>query len=114
MKELQISRQEYIRRLLDAYRTTPGTTGQVRNEDRRLARQLYDRQVPLSAVENALVLASSRRLLRPADAAPLGVVRSLHYFRAVIDEVMELAVDEGYFRYLRRKLEKFATSAGKQ
>ncbi len=107
MKETQISRQEYVRRILDAYRTTPGTTGDVRSEDRRFAGQLYDRQVPLSAVENALVLAAARRLLRPEDAPPLGVVRSLHYFRAVIDEVMTLPVGDDYYCYLREKIARF-------
>ena len=37
---------EYVRRLLDAYRTTPGTCGAVRRPDRLLAAQLH----PLAAV----------------------------------------------------------------
>jgi hypothetical protein len=106
MKENEACRREYVRSILDAYRTTPGTTGHVRSEDRRLAGQLYDQQVPLSAVENAFVLAAARRLLRPADAPPLGLVRSLHYFRAVIDEVLEVPVGDDYFCYLRGKIEK--------
>jgi hypothetical protein len=100
----QISRQEYVRRLLDAYRTTPGTTGHVRREDRRLARQFYEQSVPLTAVENALVLATARRSLRPEDMPPLDSVRSLHYFRAVIDEVMKSTMSDEYFHYLRRKI----------
>ncbi len=107
MTESQIGRQEYVRRLLDAYRTTPGTTGHIRSADRHLAGALYDHQVPLSAVENALVLATARRLLRPAEAPPLGLIRSLHYFKAVIDEVMTLPVGEDYFSYLREKIERF-------
>ena len=107
MTEDHMSRQEYIRRLLDAYRTTPGTTGYLRSADRRLAGTLYDQQVPLSAVEHALVLATARRLLRPPDAPPLGPVRSLHYFTAVIDEVMTLPVGEDYYCYLREKIERY-------
>ena len=106
VKENQTGRQEYVRRILDAYRTTPGTSGYIRGADRRLAGALYDQRVPLSAVENALVLATARRLLRPADAPPLGSVRSLHYFRAVIDEVMGLPAGEDYYCYLRGKIEK--------
>jgi hypothetical protein len=112
MKESQISRQEYVRRLLGVYRTTPGTTGHVRSQDRRLAGQLYDQQVPLSAVENAFVLAAARRLLRPEDAPPLAPVRSLHYFRAVIDEVLDLKVSRDYFCYLRGKIEEFMNTRG--
>ena len=45
--------------------------------DRVLAAQLYERGVPVCAVENAFVLAA-RRLIRPADAQPLITVgRSL-------------------------------------
>jgi hypothetical protein len=100
----QISRQGYVRRLLNAYRKTPGTTGHVHPQDRRLAEQLYEQLVPLTAVENALVLAAARRLLRPEDAPPLNTVRSLHYFRAVIDEVMRSTMSDEYFLYLRRKI----------
>jgi hypothetical protein len=55
------------------------------------------------AVENALVLAAARRLLRPAELPPLGTVRSLAYFLPVIEEVLEFEVSQDYFRYLRRK-----------
>ena len=70
---------------------TPGTTGTVRRPDRLLAAQLHQRGVPLAAVENALVLAAARRLIRPADAPPLGTIRSLAYFLPVIEEVLEPA-----------------------
>lgn len=99
-----MQRQEYVQRLLDAYRKTPGTTGSAHRQDRRFAEQLYERQVPLPVVENALLLASARRLYRPDDAPPLDAIRSLHYFRAVIDEVMKSTISEDYFLYLRRKL----------
>ncbi len=114
MTKNQISRREYIHRLLDAYRRTPGTTGYVRSADRRLAGTLYDQQVPLSTVEHALVLAAARRLLRPAEAPPLGLVRSLHYFQAVIDEVMTLPVGEDYYCYLRGKIERYMNTQANQ
>jgi len=102
--EDQIDRQEYVRRLLDAYRRTPGTSGYIRRPDRQFVEALYEKQIPLSAVEHALVLATARRLLRPADAPPLGPVRSFHYFKAVIDEVMAAPVGEDYICYLREKI----------
>ena len=55
-------------------------------------------------VENALVLAATRRLIRPQDAPPLGTVRSLAYFLPAIEEVLELRVSPTYFQYLRQKL----------
>lgn len=95
---------EYVRRVLDAYRATPGTCGAIRQPDRAFALQLFARGVPLTVVENALVLACARRLLRPADAPPLGVIRSLAYFAPVIDEVLGLPVDDAYFQHLRARL----------
>jgi hypothetical protein len=95
---------EYVQRVLDAYRATPGTCGVVRQPDRAFALGLFARGVPLAAVENAFVLAASRRLARPADAPPLGVIRSLAYFSPVIDEVLDSPVSQDYYRYLRSRL----------
>ena len=105
-----LSREEYVRKLLDAYRRTPGTIGAVRRPDRLLAAQLHQRGVPLTAVENALVLAAARRLLRPAAAPPLPTVRSLAYFLPVIEEVLELKISEDYFQHLRRRLQPFLSA----
>jgi len=96
--------EEYVRQVLEAYRKTPGTMGTVRRPDRMVAAQLYQRGVALSVIENALVLAAVRRLIRPANTPPLSTVRSLAYFLPVIEEVLDLKVSPGYFQYLRYKL----------
>jgi hypothetical protein len=98
--------EEYIRRVLEAYRKTPGTMGTVRRPDRVLATQLYQRGVSVEAIENAFVLAATRRLMRLTDAPPLGTIRSLAYFLPVIEEVLGLRVSPDYFQYLRYKLER--------
>lgn len=95
---------EYVQRVLDAYRTTPGTCGVVRKPDRAFALALFARGVSLAAVENAFVLAAARRLARPPDAPPLGVIRSLAYFAPVIEEVMVSDIGQTYYDYLRRRL----------
>jgi hypothetical protein len=105
-----IGREEYIHQVLRAYCQTPGTTGTIRRPDRLLAAQLYARGVPLHAVENALVLAASRRLLRPTDAPPLSTIRSLAYFLPVVDEVLALTLSQDYFRYLRGKIAGFSSN----
>jgi hypothetical protein len=110
MDSLSIDPREYVRRLLETYRATPGTAGVVRRPDRMLAAQLHQRAVPLEAVENAFVLATARRMIRPADAAPLGTIRSLAYFLPVIEEVLSMRVRPDYFRYLRHKLERLAAA----
>jgi len=103
--------QEYVRQVLETYRKTPGTMGTVRRPDRVLATQLFQRGVSVSVIENAFVLAATRRLIRPADAPPLGTIRSLAYFLPVIEEVRELRVSPDYFQYLRKKLQRIAPTA---
>ena len=107
MEEKPVNREEYIQNVLSAYRQTPGTVGTIRRPDRLLAAQLYVRGVPLCAVENAFVLATSRRQIRPADAPPLSTIRSLAYFSPVIEEVLGLSISQDYFQHLRHKLERF-------
>jgi hypothetical protein len=107
MEENPIDREEYIQKVLGAYRQTPGTAGTIRQPDRLLAAQLYARGVPLCAIENALVLAASRRLIRNTAAPPLGTVRSLAYFSPVIEEVLDGRFKPEYFQYLRYKIQRF-------
>ena len=111
MEEKPISSAEYVQRVLEAYRQTPGTAGTVRRPDRVLAAQLHDRGVPLCAVENAFVLAASRRQIRPAGAPPLNTIRSLAYFSPVIEEVLESRVNPEYYQYLRHKIKRFLQNA---
>ena len=100
--------EQYIHHVLEAYRKTPGTTGTIRRPDRVLAAQLFQRGVSVSVIENAFVLAATRRLVRPADTQPLATIRSLAYFLPVIAEVQGLSVSPNYFQYLRHKLQRIA------
>lgn len=100
-----LSEKEYVRRVLEAYRATPGTTGVIRHADRLLAADLCHRGVSVAVIENALILAAARRVMRPDHARPLGTIRSLAYFLPVIEEVQSLHVSPDYFRHLRQKLD---------
>ena len=102
----RLDQRDYVHQVLDAYRTTPGTSGLVRRPDRAFAARLHERGVPLEAVENAFILAATRRMIRPAGAAPLGTIRSLAYFSPVIEEVLQLKVGPEYYQYLRQKLQR--------
>jgi hypothetical protein len=62
----------------------------------------------MCVIENAFVLAAARRLVRPAEAPPLGTIRSLAYFLPVIEEVLGMRVSPEYFQHVRRKLERIA------
>ena len=91
---------EYVRRVLDAYRHTPGTTGHLRPADRRLARQLLAGDVSIQTVGDALLLASVRRFLKATPASPPPTVRSFAYFLPVIEELALQPLPDGYRRHL--------------
>ena len=59
----------------------------------------------------ALLLASLRRLVRPADVPPLPRIRSLAYFQPVIEELQEHPAPDGYLEYLRLKLRSVVDKA---
>jgi hypothetical protein len=82
-------RQRYIKRILSRFCLFPSTCGLVRPADRAFASQLFDRQVPIAAVEAAFALASLRHELRPPSAPPLKPIRSLRYFEPIIDRILD-------------------------
>jgi hypothetical protein len=96
-------RVRYATRLLERYRTLPGTLPRTLRQDRNLALRLYDRGVPLQKVEDAFVLALARRTFR-SSSDPIEPIRSLHYFMPVIQELqLEPPLPE-YLAYLKNKL----------
>src|SRR5215475_12041018 len=100
----RMSRQAYVKRVLELYRQLPETPARSSRLDRRMAEEFYERQVKIEEVEAAILLATARRLLRNSQAPKLGPIRSLHYFAAVIEEIKSAPVSESYLEYLRQKL----------
>jgi hypothetical protein len=97
----------YLEALLETYSWLPGTPARPSRQDRRLARQLCRRALPLRIVRAALILAAARRTIR--SGPPLPPVRTLHYFLPVIQELLHSPPDPGYVDYLVAKLKPFAT-----
>jgi hypothetical protein len=94
----------YVSSVLTLYVDLPDTALRANTQDQRQAHSWYDRGVPLSLVETALLLASLRRLARPSGMPPLPRIRSLAYFQPVIEELLETPVPDSYLQYLRFKL----------
>jgi hypothetical protein len=99
----------YVSAVLTLYLGLPETPLRTSAQDQKYARQLHDRAVPLRVVESAFLLASLRRLLRPADVPPLSPIRSLAYFQPVIAELLSNLAQENYLEYLRLKLQHLAS-----
>ena len=100
----------YAASVLTLYVGLPDTPLRASASDQWLARRLYDDRVPLHVVETALLLGSLRRLIRPGEAPRLSPIRSLAYFRPVIDELRVHPAPEGYLDYLHLKLRQAAAA----
>lgn len=102
----------YVAAVLILYVELPETPLRASVQDQWQARRLYNRGVPVRVVESALLLASLRRLVRPADGPPLSPIRSLAYFLPIIDELLSHPPPDNYLDYLRLKLRCVAEEKG--
>lgn len=98
----------YVAAVLSQYVDLPETPLRASLADQWLARRFFDEGVPLHLVETALLLGSLRRMMRPEQAPPLSPIRSLAYFRPVVDELRTNPVPDAYTDYLRLKLRRAA------
>jgi hypothetical protein len=101
----------YVSSVLMLYVDLPDTPLRTNTQDQRQARSWFDRGVPLTVIETALLLACLRRNTRPAEMPPLPRIRSLAYFQPVIEELLENPVPEGYLQYLRFKVRTITDKA---
>jgi hypothetical protein len=98
----------YVSTVILLYLDLPDTPLSASLQDHSQVRRLYDRGISLAIVEAAFLLASLRRLVRPADASPLPPIRSLAYFLPVIEELLAQPMPDNYLNYLRLKLRNLA------
>ena len=101
----------YVASVVTLYLEMPDTPMRVSASDQWLARHFHQNSVSLETIETALLLGSLRRLIRPTDAPRLAPIRSLAYFRPVIEELQENPAPENYREYLRLKLRQVATDS---
>jgi hypothetical protein len=102
--------RRYVQAVLARYLWLPETPNQTSRHDRRLARTLFERSVPLIVIEAALLLGAARRALREPWLAPLPRIRAMHYFLPVIQEVLDnpREPDHEYLICLLRRLRPLA------
>ncbi|MGO9274272.1 MAG: hypothetical protein ACLQOO_29225 [Terriglobia bacterium] len=98
--------EAYRQTLVDLYLRLPDTPRRLSRHDLRLVHQLWEREIPLTTLGTALLLASVRRATRSPDAVPLGPIRSLHYFLPIVEELLQTPLRYGnsYLVYLRSKV----------
>ncbi len=95
-----MTKREYVADVLREYTSLPHTPDRPRPYDRRLAAELHSQHVPRNTISVAFVLAIVRRSIRPASEPPLDPIRSLAYFRPIIQQLLKQPLAESYIQYI--------------
>ncbi len=96
-----ISRADYASRVIELYLDAPDTTAIPRVTDWPIAGGMYDAGIALEIVELAFQLAFLRRYLANLQRdGHSPQIRSLAYFRTVIDNLTQDDRDPGYMAYI--------------
>jgi hypothetical protein len=98
--------QDYIHAVLNIYLQLPDTPAYFSELDHQQAEEWQQHQVPLETLRLALLLAAYRRASRSPHARPLPPIRSLRYFRPVLEELQANPPSPQVAAYLRYKAEK--------
>ncbi len=71
------------------------------------AREMQKRGIPLSVVEEAMLMGAARKYSSWFEGQALEPIRTLSYFEPLIAEIQEKPLPPGYADYLRTKLVQF-------
>ena len=100
-----MDRENYVRQTLEQYRNMPTACGRVRRADRDLARRLYQKKIPFTAIDGAFVLATARRTSGDPHRRTLAPIVSLRYFLPIIREILQKPIDPAHISYLWLKMQ---------
>lgn len=94
-------RTDYISRVIDLYLGAPDTADVPRDADWPIAGAMYDAGIPLEIVEFAFHIAFLRRYLANLERDGYSPeIRSLAYFRAVINSLTPTERDPAYMAFI--------------
>ena len=74
--------------------------------DEKLAAEWYRRGVPLDHVQRAFLIGCTRKYVALFQHQGGGLISSLHYFAAIVDEVAAIDMPMNYWRYLESRFRK--------
>ncbi len=105
--EMPLSDQtHYIDRVRQLFLSRACVQGTFGSSDEKLAADLYQRHVPLEQIERAYLLGCARKYIALLNHPGATLISSLHYFSALLSEVLELKVSPDYWSYLSHKLDR--------
>ena len=96
----------YIQRVRQLFLSGACVQGTFSAADEKLATEWYQRHVPLEQVERAYLLGCARKYIALLNHPGATLISSLHYFTALLSEVVELKVSADYWSYLSHKVDR--------
>ena len=84
------------------------TTGRFGPTEERLAEDFERKGIPLEVIEDAMMVGACRKYVSWLNSGPSAPIASLHYFDAIIEEVLERPFPPGYREYMQQQVEKLA------
>jgi len=96
----------YVESVRECYERLGCTGGKLGTAGIEAARQLHRRDIPLGALQDAMLLGACRKLESWLNGGQCEPIRSMTYFEPVIAEVRANPLPDGYSTYLHRKLRR--------
>jgi len=97
---------EFVRQVRDLFLARACVQSSFTPADEKLAHIFYERGVTLTQVGRAILLGCARKYVAMLNGQVAMTIASLRYFAPLVEEVRHSHVGEGYWEYLRRKVQE--------
>jgi hypothetical protein len=98
-----VTRRDYIEEILRLFLEQPDTPAAAKRSDWAAAGDFYRQGIPLDLITYAIRLATVRRLQRDPQNGPLQPIRSLAYYKTVLNSLNPEELDNGYIGWITYK-----------
>jgi len=102
--------KSYIESVRECFEGLGCVTGKFGAAEIETARQMRQRALPLAVVQDAILLGACRKYSSWLNGAESEPIRSLHYFKPLITEILENSLPPAYSANLPRKVGQLAKS----
>jgi hypothetical protein len=96
----------YIKSIRENFLSFGCTCGHFGAADVASAREMYQRGIPLTVIEDAMLTGACRKYSSWLEGQALEPIQSFSYFSTLIYEIQEKPLPPGYPEHLRRKLKQ--------
>ena len=96
-----MNRKQYLQEVIQAYLDAPDTPSKARPRDWAIATTFFQQGVSVATIAHAIRLATLRRHRRDPNLGLLEPIRSLAYFRPLIDHLRQEPHHPGYIKYVQ-------------